>query len=269
VTHTADTIRSVLRAFGVTEQGPVRSSNQDCFAIHDDLGLCVIADGMGGHNAGEVAARIVVQTVVDHVRRVNGEASAERPSLHPFGVDPELSETANTLRNAILLAHVEVLETAGSAARYAGMGTTVVAAYAADGHLAVAHVGDSRLYVLARGEIRLLTTDDSWMAAMLAREPGANPQLFKHHPMRHALTNVVGGRTRTEVHVTESALAGGELLLLTTDGIHGVLDDARLAALASASGDPKTIARAIVDAALAAGTSDNATAVVARYESGP
>jgi serine/threonine protein phosphatase PrpC len=256
----------VLRAFGVTEQGPVRSSNQDCFAIHDDLGLCVVADGMGGHNAGEVAARIVVQTVVDHVRRANGQVSAAaRPSLHPFGADPALSESANTLRNAILLAHVQVLEAAGSAARYAGMGTTVVAAHVAAGRLAVAHVGDSRLYVLSRGAIRPLTTDDSWIAALLAREPDANPQLFKHHPMRHALTNVVGGRAQTDVHVTESGLSGGELLLLTTDGVHGVLDDPRLAALASASDDPRTIARAIVDAALAEGTHDNATAVVARY----
>jgi PPM family protein phosphatase len=257
----------VLRAFGVTEQGPVRSSNQDCFAIHADLGLCVVADGMGGHNAGEVAARIVVETVVDHMRRADGEMSAaERPSLHPFGTDPALSEDANTLRNAILLAHMQVLEAAGSAARYAGMGTTVVAAHVVDGRLAVAHVGDSRLYVLSGGALRPMTADDSWMAAMLAREPDANPQLFKHHPMRHALTNVVGGRTRTEVHVTESTLSGGELLLLTTDGVHGVLDDEGLAKLASASDDLQKIARSIVDAALAAGTHDNATAVAARYQ---
>jgi PPM family protein phosphatase len=259
----------VLHAYGASDRGPVRPSNQDCFGIDEQLGLCVIADGMGGHNAGEVAARIVVDALLEHVRRVAAARSGTRrpkaSSLHPFGIDPALSDRGNVLRNGILLANVQVLETAGSADRYAGMGTTVVAAQAIDGRLIAAHAGDSRLYLLSGGALRQVTSDDSWMATMLAREPGGDPARFRHHPMRHALTNVVGGRARTEAHVVEESLSGGELLLLSTDGVHGVLDEPLLRELMMAGEEPSEIARAIVSAALERGTQDNATAVVARY----
>ena len=135
----------------------------------------------------------------------------------------------NLLRNAVLLAGVQILETASTTEDYAGMGTTVVAAQVVGDRLTVAHVGDSRLYRLAGGRLRLLTADDSWMATVLARDPAANPQAYRHHPMRHALTNVVGGRARTDVHILEEALEDGDRLLMTTDGVHGVLEDDRAA----------------------------------------
>ena len=112
------------------------------------------------------------------------------------------------------------------------MGTTVVAARVADGRLSVAHVGDSRLYLLAGRRLRQVTRDDSWMASMLADDPDADPLLLEHHPLRNALTNVVGARPRTDVHVAEEPLAGGERLLLSTDGVHGVVDERRLGAAA-------------------------------------
>src|SRR6266545_5688368 len=111
---------SVLVAHGITDKGRVRPTNEDCFAIRADIGLCVIADGMGGHNAGEVASRLVVEKVVEVVTQhaVDGEP-------HPFGQDPGLSAEGNLLRTAILLANAHVLETATTAEQYAGMGTTV------------------------------------------------------------------------------------------------------------------------------------------------
>ena len=145
------------------------------------------------------------------------------------------------------------------------MGTTIVAARVAGGRLSVAHVGDSRLYVLAGGALRQVTQDDSWMASMLADDPDADPLLLEHHPMRNALTNVVGARARTEVHVAEEALAGGELLLLSTDGVHGVLDGRRIERMMVEEEDPRAIAHGLVSAALTRGSRDNCTAVVARY----
>ena len=246
-----------LRAYGLTDKGLVRPTNEDCFAIQEDLGLCVIADGMGGHNAGEVAARLAVDAVVDFVRQ--GDDS------WPFGFDPSLSADGNLLRTAIHLANVQIREAAISSHDYAGMGTTIVAARVADGRLSVAHVGDSRLYLVAGRALRQVTRDDSWMVSMLAHDPDTDPLLLQHHPMRNALTNVVGARMRTDVHVAEQALAGGELMLLSTDGVHGVLDDRRIERMMLEDDDPRAIAHGVIKAALARGSSDNCTAVVARY----
>jgi protein phosphatase len=218
----------------------------------------VVADGMGGHNAGEVAARLAVEAVVRFI--------ANPPERWPFGFDAALSTVGNLLRSAIHLANVQIREAAVSSQDYAGMGTTIVAAREAAGRLSVAHVGDSRLYLLADRRLRQITRDDSWVASMLANDPDADPLLLEHHPMRNALTNVVGSRGRTEVHVVELALTGGELLLMTTDGVHGVLDDKRIEQLMVEEGDPRAIAHGVISAALTRGSRDNCTAIAARYE---
>jgi protein phosphatase len=247
----------VLRAWGVSVKGSVRPTNEDRFAIDEGLELCVVADGLGGHNAGEVAARAAIETLLDVVRR------HERIGW-PFGFDASLSETGNLLRTAIHLANLHVVELAGSSQAYAGMGTTIVVALVTDGWLSVGHVGDSRLYRFTRGELHQITGDDSW-AAMMAGDPNSNAATLEHHPMRHVLTNVVGIRRRTDVHVVEGSLAPGDRLLLTTDGVHGVLDRLRLQQLLVASDDGSVAAAGIVRAALARGSRDNCTAVVARY----
>jgi protein phosphatase len=247
----------VLRAFGLSDKGRVRPVNEDCFAIQEELGLCVIADGMGGHNAGEVAAQLAVDAVVDVVR------NADRS--WPFGYDPSLSDDGNLLRTAIHIAGLQVLEAAASAHEYAGMGTTIVAARVAGGRLSVAHAGDSRLYVFAGGRLSQVTIDDSWLTSRLADDPDADFAALQHHPMRSALTNVVGAGARTDVHVAEQALAGGELLLLSTDGVHGVLDEKRLERMMREDDDPHAIAQAVVSAALARGSRDDRTAIVALY----
>jgi len=269
----------LLQAYGLTDKGHVRPTNEDCFAIQEELGLCVVADGMGGHNAGEVAARLAVDAVVDFIRDRTGVGSRQgqsrvRPGsdlgqvvdLWPFGFDPSLSTDGNLLRTAVLLANIQIREAAISSHDCAGMGTTIVAARVAGGRLSVAHVGDSRLYVMAGRALRQVTEDDSWMASMLADDPNADPLLLQHHPMRNALTNVVGARSRTEVHVGEEALAGGELLLLSTDGVHGVLDARRIERMMVEDEDPRAIAHGLVSAALTRGSRDNCTAVVARYQ---
>ncbi len=265
----------MLQAYGLTDKGRVRPINEDCFAIQEELGLCVIADGMGGHNAGEVAARLAVDAVVDYIAeqtRVGRGADWGQTRVGigsdpnwPFGYDDTLSTDGNLLRTAILLANVQILEAAIASNDYAGMGTTIVAARAIDGRLSVAHVGDSRLYLVVDRQIRQVTQDDSWMVSMLAHDPDADPMLLQHHPMRNALTNVVGARPRTDVHVVEQALSGGELLLLTTDGVHGVVDEGRIARMILEDDEPRAIAHGVIKAALARGSHDNCTAVVARY----
>jgi len=249
----------VLRASGITEKGPIRYTNEDCFSIQEDLGLCVLADGLGGHNAGEVASRVAVDALVAFC--------AAGTDDWPFGYHADLSVDANRLRTAIHLANLQILEMAGTSARYAGMGTTIVAAHVGtDGRLTVGHVGDSRLYVCSGGRLRQVTRDDSWAAAVLAEDPAFDPLLLEHHPMRHALTNVVGSRARTDVHVAEQPLARGDMILLSSDGVHSVLDEGRLEQLMIEGDDPGEIARRVISGALVSGSRDNCTAIVARYE---
>jgi protein phosphatase len=259
----------VLRAQGVTDKGRVRQTNEDCFVIDERLGLCLIADGMGGHNAGEVAARLAVGAVVEYLREtaVPSEPAGET-SGWPFGFDPSLSKAGNLLRTAIQVANIQILEAAVNSEAYAGMGTTIVAALVDGPTLSVAHVGDSRLYLFDGDRLRQLTPDDSWLASVLAQDPGVDPDMLQNHPMRNALTSAVGARAGADVHVVEETLQGGELIAMTTDGVHGALDDARIQRLLAEGGDPAAMATNLVRSALARGSRDNCTAIVGQYLSG-
>jgi protein phosphatase len=141
------------RAYGVTDTGRIRDNNEDCFAVDEDLQLYVVADGMGGHNAGEVAARMAVDCVVEFIRNTSGSARigatdppARSRARWASGVDPALSRNGNRIRTAIQLANEEIREASRTVERYAGMGTTIVAALVDGSRLSVGHVGDSRLY---------------------------------------------------------------------------------------------------------------------------
>jgi len=271
----------VLRAYGVTDKGRVRATNEDCFVIDESLGLAVAADGMGGHNAGEVAARLAVDTIVDFVSdllvRRGGLTGPITDETWPFGIDPSLSAGGNVLRTAIHLANVQILEMASTSEAYAGMGTTVVAALLVGDRISIAHVGDSRAYRFAPAaagggvllfRMRQLTGDDSWVATVLAQNPETDPLMLRHHPMRNALTNVVGARPRVDVHVVEETLSGGERFLLTTDGVHGVLDQEQLEGIVRGSADEGAMPAALVSAALARGSRDNCTAIIVEYVPG-
>ena len=249
----------MIEAFGTSHAGPVRANNEDAFVLDEDLALCVVADGMGGHAAGEVASRLAVDAIENFIRRSQDPGDCS----WPYGLDPELSYTSNRLRTAISLANRRVFREAEGHDDYTGMGTTVVCALVSGSELTVGHVGDSRLYVLSNGQLTAQTRDDTWAATVLAET--LDPDKLQKHPMRNVLTNVLGARERTEIHLSQLRLRGGELLLLCSDGVHGVLDDASLCALLSASAPLNEIAQSVVNAAIAHGTRDNVTAVVARY----
>ena len=250
----------MLRAFGGTDRGHVRPTNEDCFGIDPDLQLCVIADGMGGHNAGEVASRLAVEAVLDYV------ANNSVTTTWPHGYDSGLSERANLLRTAVQVANTRVFEAAAASSDCTGMGTTIVAMLAGRDVLTVAHVGDSRLYVLRGGAAEQLTADDSWAAVMLARDPSLDPAILETHPMRNALTSVIGAKSQVDVHVGERALTRDDLLVMTTDGVHGVLSAATLAETCAGSEDLQELAGHLVQKAMDTGSRDNCTAVVARYK---
>src|SRR5437867_4220658 len=145
----------MLHAHGATDRGRIRATNEDCYGIDHDLRLCVIADGMGGHRAGEVASRMAVDAVMEYVSR------SAVTTTWPFGFDPAISEAGNLLKTAVHVANARIFEAACATSDYFGMGTTAVAVLERDGVLSVAHVGDSRLYVFAKRRLRQMTDDDS------------------------------------------------------------------------------------------------------------
>lgn len=252
---------AMLTAHGVSHRGRVRSSNEDAWLSLIDLGLFVVADGMGGQNAGEIASSLAVDTIRGFVERTrDGEEVT-----WPFGVDPRLSPGGNRVLTALKLANRRVFES-GEDIERRGMGTTVVAALVEDQRLIYAGVGDSRIYSYHRGELRQLTADDSWISELLANQPAVDPAALRHHPLRSVLTNVVGPKETVEFAVRERVLdEAGEVLLLCSDGLHGAIGDAAIRTILAGGGDAVAMAEQLVDAALAGPASDNITAVVVRH----
>jgi protein phosphatase len=232
-----------LAAHGVTHPGR-RTTNEDAFLVDPQRGLFVIADGMGGHNAGEVASSLAVKTI--------GEFLAD-------GTPASL----NVLDEALRLANDHILTVAGEKPDYTGMGTTVAAVYVRDREAFYAHAGDSRVYLWHNGELTQLTRDDSWVAAAMngvrddARE-------IEQHPMRHVLTKVVGLRPELQPSVAECPFVVGDVLLLCSDGVHGAVSDERLEKLLASRKAVEAVAESVVREALAHGATDNVTAIVVR-----
>ena len=232
-----------LAAHGVSHKGR-RKTNEDSMVVDPARGLFVVADGMGGHNAGEVASALAVQTLQE---ALDGEPPTE-----------------SALSEALSLANDRVLAAAASDPTYQGMGTTVVAACVTDGRLIFGNVGDSRIYHLRARRLEQLTRDDSWVSRVLPAEALSSEELLRH-PMRHVLTKVVGLRDDMEPTVESIDLSSGDVLLLCSDGLHGSVGDDAIAKQLG-RGDPvETIAQELVDQALAAGASDNITVVVVSY----
>ncbi|MBA2304873.1 MAG: serine/threonine-protein phosphatase [Acidobacteria bacterium] len=254
----------MIRAFGVSDAGKVRKSNEDKFVSDPSYGLFAVADGMGGHKAGEVAAQLAIDAMTGFITRSDKDYDV----TWPYGIDDTLSFDGNRLRTAIFLANRKVFRAAESSDDYGGMGTTIVSVLITGPQAAIASVGDSRVYLLSGGSIEQLTADDSWAATILAQDPAMKPEDIAQHPMRNVLTNVLGGRPTVDVDVTERVLVGGEVLLLCSDGIHGVLDRDVLQEVLRNTPDEERAAQAIVDMALDRGSRDNVTALVVRYEPG-
>jgi serine/threonine protein phosphatase PrpC len=253
-----------LTAFAISQSGPVRKQNEDCCFSDDELGLFVVADGMGGHQAGEVASRLAVDSIENFIRR-----SQDSEDLSwPCGIDPSLSYAGNRVRTAIFLANRRVFRQAESHDDYTGMGTTVVTALVTGARLTIGHVGDSRLYRYSQGALAALTRDDTWAATILAAAVDADPDAVSGHPMQHVLTNVLGAREQPDIHISELTLASGDVLLLCTDGVHNVMDFDALSRLLSNGQAARAVAEGVIAMAIDRKTRDNVTALVVRYTGG-
>lgn len=248
-----------VHAAGHTDTGPVRSANEDALRLDPALGLYAVADGMGGHRAGEVASHLALETLVDQL------TASRRPGFDwPYGRDVTRGAAANELAHAVRAANARVVEAGERDPALAGMGTTLTALALGSGHVAIASVGDSRGYLVRDGAVRLLTHDDTWLASVLGRD-AAREASARAHPMRHVLTSIIGSRDGTAPEVVMLDAHRGDIFVLTTDGLHNVVDDETIGRLAGEGGLEDAAAR-LVREALDRRTTDNATAVVIRVE---
>lgn len=251
-----------LTAYGVTHPGRVRPNNEDALLWDLPAGLFVVADGMGGHQAGEVASRLAVDTVQSFLEASHGDHDL----TWPFGFDPNLSMNANRLVTAVRLANRKVYQAGEDKPDFAGMGTTIVVALIEGSTLTFCGVGDSRIYVLSGGALQQITHDDSWVATVLARDPEFDRSQLAQHPMRHVLTNVLGARDDTEVEIGERPLRAGEQILLCSDGLYSGLDDATLQILLGGPGRLEELADRLIATSLERGGTDNITAVLVKAD---
>lgn len=233
-----------------THPGYVRSDNEDGFYASSEHAVFAVADGMGGHDYGEVASHLALEVIVRHAEDI---ARAE-----PTALPAQLHRAIQDANTAILS------QTADQDAR-SRMGTTIVVAAVHGDRLYFAHIGDSRLYLL-RGELfTQLTRDHSLVQAMVDRGE-ITPEEAAIHPLRHQITRVVGGDDYISPEIASQALEPGDLVLLCTDGLSGVVPPDELRTILMGAGTCQEKADALVQAALRAGGPDNVTAVVLAYQ---
>jgi serine/threonine protein phosphatase PrpC len=235
----------MLEATGASDPGCVRSNNEDCFMVAPSIGLYLVADGMGGAQAGEHASKLASETISEIVNQNAG------------------SMTPEILVSAFEEANRRILEAAGANPEMEGMGTTLVAAVDTGGELLIASVGDSRAYFYDQGVLQAITDDQTWVNEV-GRRLGLAEDALKTHPMRHVLTMAVGVSEPVRVNTYLLQLAAGMQILLCSDGLHGVVTDSVLAEALGSDASIEDKCKRLIEAAREAGGPDNVTTVLLR-----
>jgi serine/threonine protein phosphatase PrpC len=232
----------MIEAFGASDPGCVRANNEDYYLLEPSLGLYLVADGMGGAQAGEHASRLAAETVRDIIRN-NSSAAPDQ------------------LVDAFVEANYRVMQAAEADPHMEGMGTTLVAALERGEELLIASVGDSRVYLFEQGRLRQLTEDQTWVNEV-GRRLGLEEAMLKNHPMRHVLTMAVGVSDQLRVHSYQLQPSSGVQILLCSDGLHGITSEQEIEKTLASHDSLEAKCRQLIAAARAQGGPDNITAVL-------
>jgi PPM family protein phosphatase len=234
----------MLEAFGLSDPGCVRSNNEDYFISDSESGIFILADGMGGANAGEHASRLSAEMLYEYLLNSPNE---DEPKM---------------LEQGFVEANCAVREAARNNPELTGMGTTLVIARSlSEASMQIGSVGDSRAYLYSEGVLSLLTQDQTWVAEVGARL-GLSEEVLKKHPMRHVLTMAVGSAEELRVTTSTVQIRPRDVVLLCSDGLHGVVSEKTLG---EALDSEKTLAEKchyLVEAAKSEGGPDNVTVVL-------
>lgn len=250
----------MISVHGATDIGKKRQRNEDSFVVNRDINLFVVADGMGGHNAGDVASSTAVKTVETYMVRTH----EERELSWPFGIDTKFSFDGNRLRTALRLANHKIWQLADAHQEYTGMGTTVVAAQVRISTVTIASVGDSRAYLVRKDQLLPLTRDDVWLNETWVRRAFTEDQLSKL-PLKNVLSKAIGSKEDLDFPVQEFQMQANDLIFLCSDGLHGLLSSAEMLEVAETCESLQQVCETMIQRANDAGGKDNITVIAFKY----
>ena len=245
----------LIKIAGLTDRGRVRGNNEDAVCVEQDLGLMIVADGMGGHQSGEVASGMAISAIPDNFKQLVKAGSTGEIA------DKGLSEETNRLAFCFKMANQLIFEAAKRLPEVNGMGTTCTAAVIKDDRLSIAHVGDTRCYLIRHGELQQLTEDHS-----LAMEQVRHGLISKEeaaHTNQNILTRSLGTQSEVRIDLDEHPLFPGDVLLLCSDGLGKELSDKQVLQTVTDTREPEEIVKRLIDQANASGGRDNITVAVA------
>lgn len=245
-----------IQSFGSTDVGLLRTHNEDCFDVNDKYHVYIVADGMGGHNHGEIASQIAVESIREFIVE-----TLDSDGTLPMGYDSSLRQHSNHLKRSIHTAHDHVLRAIREDGSLLGMGTTVVSAMHKEQVVAIAHVGDSRGYRMRNGHLELLTQDHTWVNEQVVAGYLSEEQA-KSHPLKNVVTRALGGDSDIVVDVIETETHAGDLFLLCSDGLTTMLSDEEIHERLAADASLDDIGRRLIHDANARGGFDNVTVVL-------
>ncbi|HEY4212361.1 MAG TPA: Stp1/IreP family PP2C-type Ser/Thr phosphatase [Steroidobacteraceae bacterium] len=251
-------LRTKLRFVGQTDTGKVREHNEDTIAFEADIGLLVLADGMGGYNAGEVASGIAVKTIVNLVRE-----HVEREDMSVPDKDSGISRPTIIMRDAINRANKIIYQTARTQPQCEGMGTTVVAALFFDNTITIAHVGDSRLYRQRSDKFEQVTMDHSLLQELVDRG-FYSAEEAQRAANKNYVTRALGVEPNVDVEIQEVAVHKGDVYLLCSDGLSDMVEDEDIHLTINTFGDNlDTVAKQLIQLSNDNGGRDNVSVVMA------
>lgn len=250
-----------MEATVLSDTGKVRQTNEDSCLVDEALGLLIVADGMGGHAAGEVASRLAVDVVREQVAR--GLQTGKIPAI---GVPaPHWSDRTRLLAAAVHLANDVVFRASQERFERRGMGTTIVACLGNGSRLSVVHVGDSRFYLFRGGKLLTATRDHSLVAEQVAQGLLSSSEA-ETSESKNILTRALGVAAAVDVDAMEPAVQSGDMALLCTDGLTKMVEDEAIAKIVHANGDPLRACQTLVALALDRGGRDNVTVAAGRVK---
>jgi len=255
----------IVDSRGLTDVGRKREANEDSYAIVPEDRLFVVADGMGGHAAGEVASQLAVTALSEFI------ASTRRDSeiTWPYEYDPAIPMEGNRLKTAIRLANQRILDAISRKKELEGMGTTLVGLVVSGARAFVGHVGDSRAYLVREGAITQITSDHSWVNEQVKLGFLSRGDAVRH-PFRNVVTRALGSRDDVVVDISEHPLHVEDRIILCSDGLNTMLDDnAILETVLSHGGDLDAAVKALVSTANQNGGEDNVTVILVRCAPDP
>jgi protein phosphatase len=251
-------------AAGVTDVGLQRDHNEDSFAILEDHQLYIVADGMGGHRAGDVASKLATESIVDFFR-----ATATDDFTWPFHFDSRLSEEENRLLTGIKIANRQIVDRSSRSREFHGMGTTVVGALfsARKKKMYIGHVGDSRAYRVRAGQIKQMTRDHSLVNDYLLAMPELTEEQRSELP-KNVITRALGMQEQVSVDLQADDAQVGDSYVLCSDGLSGMVEDEEILQVVQSSESLDEVCRRLAALANEHGGEDNVTAVVVRIDAG-